>query len=59
MLYKDSRYYSNESVILMEFLSMAALEVVILTTGSAIDENFIKMMTYAFVVCYEHNVRSS
>ena len=33
----------------MKFSSLAALEVVILTTSSAAsDENFIKMMTFSF-----------
>ena len=43
----------NRNVILTKFSSLAALEVVILTTSSAVsDENFIKMMTFPFQWCW-------
>ena len=42
-------HYNGNVIILMKFLSLAALEVVILTTSSAAsDENFVKMMTFPF-----------
>ena len=50
MEYKYPTIHWNENVvILMKFSSLAALEVVILTTFSAAsDENFIKMKTFPF-----------
>ena len=42
-------HWNENVVILMKFSSLAALEVVILTTFSAAsDENFIKMKTFPF-----------
>ena len=42
-------HWNENVVILMKFSSLAALEVVILTTFSAAsDENFIKMKTFSF-----------
>ena len=41
--------YRNENVILVKFSTLAALEVVKMTTSSAAnDENFIKMRTFPF-----------
>ena len=43
------RHWNENVIILMKFSSLAALEVVILTTFSAAsDENFIKMTTFPF-----------
>ena len=42
-------YWNKIAVILMKFSSLAALEVVILTTSSAAsDENFVKMTIFSF-----------
>ena len=42
-------HWNGNVVILMKFSSLAALEVVILTTsGAASDENFVKMTTFSF-----------
>ena len=42
-------HWNENVIILMKFSSLAALEVVILTTFSAAsDENFIKMTTFPF-----------
>ena len=48
--YGITKLHWNENVIiLMEFSSLAALEVVILTTSSAVsDENFVKMTTFSY-----------
>ena len=50
-------YHWNRNVfILMTFSSLAALEVVILTTYSAAsDENFVKMTTFSFQWLWENN----
>ena len=45
-------HWNENVVILTKFLSLAALEVVILTTSSvASDENFTKMKTFSFQCC--------
>ena len=45
-------HWNENVVILTKFESLAALEVVILTTSSAAsDENFIKMKTFPFQCC--------
>ena len=45
-------HWNENVVILTKFSSLAALEVVILTTFSAAsDENFIKMKTFPFQCC--------
>ena len=47
-----SSHWNENVVILTKFSSLAALEVVILTTFSAAsDENFIKMKTFPFQCC--------
>ena len=53
--YKDAvLHWHGNVVILMKFSSLAAPEVVILTTsGAAIDENFIKMTFCLSVPVYE------
>ena len=44
-----SKHWNKNVVILTKFSSLAALEVVILTTSSAAsDEHFIKMKTFPF-----------
>ena len=49
MNYDLYQHWNENVVILMKFSSLAALEVVILTTFSAAsDENFIKMKTFPF-----------
>ena len=49
----DSLHWNENIVISMKFSSLAALEVVILTTSTAAsDVNFIKMETFT-VQCYQ------
>ena len=53
-----SNHWNENVVILTKFSSLAALEVVILTTFSAAsDENFIKMKTFPFQWCWKCNLR--
>ena len=45
----ESNHWKENVVILMKFSSLAALEVVKMTTSSAAsDENFVKIMTFSF-----------